>query len=359
MGILDSFRKNREEKKEHATPPPQGHTLAQILQDKNKSYLFGQLLERDGNKDLAQRMAEGKLEESDIALLEEKRLIFSEKITQAEKVEKWITKENLIDLARNNPEFGKIINLVGPEKAIKAIQNQLKDISINDENRFNAIISAMEVFESYKNGEYKEINDKVEKFLKDNKITSQEYITILAIENPLEKEKALKKLATKSYGTYDKICNFLSGGEFSRGTFEDLQNSETSLEDSVTKLNTLQADMSSVLSSSLRGNDSMRNALFSELINEKAPEEHKSGFKEAKNGTFDKEKLDEEMDEDWEKEKRHEGYGAKNPAQKKVIEDRFKEKAKTYYREKNKGEGFWYDIFSAIMEEFINDKKLS
>ena len=62
MGILDSFRKSKEEKKTQTTPPRQGHTLADVLQDKNKSYLFGKLLERDGDQELAARLAEGKLE---------------------------------------------------------------------------------------------------------------------------------------------------------------------------------------------------------------------------------------------------------------------------------------------------------
>ena len=168
--------------------------MAQVLQDKNKSHLFGKLLERDGNQDLAKRITEGKLEESDIAVLEEQRKLFSEKITQSEKIEKMLTKENVIEFARNHPDFEKIVNLVGPEKAVKAIQSQLKDISITDEGRFNIIASAMEARDSYKNGDYKKLNDQVEKMCKDNKIRPQEYLDALAIQDPAEKEEALNIL---------------------------------------------------------------------------------------------------------------------------------------------------------------------
>ncbi len=353
MGILDSFRKSKEKKGEHTTPPPQGHTLAQILQDKNKSHLFGKLLMQGEKEDLAQRLAEGKLNENDIALLEIERLAFSEKLAQAEKVEKLLTKENIIDFARNHPEFEKIVNLVGPEKAVKAIQSQLKDISITDEGRFFGILGAVGTLENYKNGEYKEINDKVEKLLKDNKITSQEYLTVLAIDNPLEKEKALKKLVTKSYGTYDKICNFLSGGEFSRYTFEDLQNSETSLEESIAQLNAHQKDIGEVLFYSISGHDNMRNALFSELVNEKTPEEPKSGFKEAKKEAFN----EDEFEKEWKKEKEYVGYDGLSDAEKERAKQTFVDNAQMHYLEKNTGKGFWHEILVTITEALINSKK--
>lgn len=354
MGILDSFRRSKEEKKEKTTPPPQGHTLAEVLQDKNKSHLFGKLLEQGGNKDLAQRLAEGKLDESDINLLEVERLAFSEKMARAEKVEKLLTKENVIDFARNNPEFEKILNLVGPEKAVKAIQSQLRDISIADEGRFSNIVGAMETFESYKDGEYKEVNDRVEKLLKDNKITSQEYLATLAIEDPVEKEKALKKLVTKSYGKYDKICDFLSGGGLSRDTIKDLQDSETSLESKIAELNTYQNDIGAVLFSSVSGNDNMRNALFSELVNEKSPEEPKFSFKEVKNGTLDETK----WDEDWEERKESTRFSTETPRVQELIRNNFRKDQKKANKEKNEGTGFWHDIVIAITEALMKKKEL-
>src|SRR3989344_4589242 len=98
MGFLDTFRVSREQKEEEKKPalPPQGHTLAEILQDKKKSDLFGKLLNQSGDIALAHKIADGKLEESDIAVLEGKRIILSEKMVQSEKVEKFLTAENVV-----------------------------------------------------------------------------------------------------------------------------------------------------------------------------------------------------------------------------------------------------------------------
>ena len=81
MGILDSVRKNIEEKKKHTTPAVEGHALAEVLKDKSKSDLFGKLLEREGKKDLGERLAKNELEEGDVETLEELRKTLSEKIT--------------------------------------------------------------------------------------------------------------------------------------------------------------------------------------------------------------------------------------------------------------------------------------
>ncbi|MFA6077006.1 MAG: hypothetical protein WC735_02940 [Candidatus Paceibacterota bacterium] len=359
MGILDSLRKSREEKKEHATPPPQGHTLAQVLQDKNKSHLFGKLLERDGDQELASRLAEGKLEESDIALLEEKRLIFSEKIIQAEKIEKLLTKENIIDFARNHPEFEKIINLLGPEKAIKAIQGQLREISITDESRFNGILSAMETLDSYKKGEYKTVNDEVEKICKDNNISPQEYLAVLAIEDPIEKDKKLRELASRVPSELRKTMNWLSrgmvgkGGTFNEDVLRGLQSSENSLENSIAQLDLLHQDIGAVLFYSVSGNDNMRNALAGELTNEKVQEEPKSGFKEAKKEAFD----EAEFEEEWENKKRYTNYERLSDAEREHVKQTFIDDAHTYYMKKNSGKGFWHNVLITLTETLINSKK--
>src|SRR3989344_5300725 len=219
MGLLDQFRQRKDKEKEktegHPIPPPAGHTLAEVMQDKTKSDLFLKLLRKNDDA-LAMRLAQGKLQESDISLLEDKRKIFSEKITQAEKVEKLLTEENVVDFARNHPDFEKIINLLGPKKAVKAIQSQLKELSVSDEeDRFNKIVHALNEYDKYKNGEYKVVNDEV------------------------------KKLVTRSYKWYDKVLNMT--GHLSKDAVKDLQSSEDSPENSVAQLDLLYQEIGTVL----------------------------------------------------------------------------------------------------------------
>ena len=88
MGMLDQLRKTRETKAGQTNTPPQGHTLAEILQNENSNRLFGMFLGEKGELDLGKRIGESKLEEADIRTLEVFRKEFSEKIIKVEKVER-------------------------------------------------------------------------------------------------------------------------------------------------------------------------------------------------------------------------------------------------------------------------------
>lgn len=45
MGLFDSYRKKAEDKNAPVgTPPVAGHTLAEFLQDKKRSHLFGEFI---------------------------------------------------------------------------------------------------------------------------------------------------------------------------------------------------------------------------------------------------------------------------------------------------------------------------
>ncbi len=353
MGILDQFRTKKEEKKAQTTPPPQGHTLAQIMQDRNKSHLFGELLKRD-DKALAERFAGNKLTSDDIDHLETQRKLFSEKIIQSEKIEAMLTSENVINFARTNPEFEKIINLAGPEKAAKAIKNQLREISISDEDRFKDIVAKMNALEGYKNGQYKQVNDCVEKLLKQNKISEQEYFDVLAIEDPEEKEAALRKLSTKKYGKFKKALDWVSGGSLSEDSLEQLRNSETAIEDRLHILNTYEYDLGSVLFSSVSENENIRGSFFGELMNEKPAEKPKTGFKEAKSETFD----ETEFNKAWEAKKTATpDYAQMGEQLRDIVKQRFIDEQQEIYREKNVDKGFWAQIFATITESLINIKK--
>ena len=354
MGLLDQFRQRKDKEKEktegHPIPPPAGHTLAEVMQDKTKSDLFLKLLRKNDDA-LAMRLAQGKLQESDISLLEDKRKIFSEKITQAEKVEKLLTEENVVDFARNHPDFEKIINLLGPKKAVKAIQSQLKELSVSDEeDRFNKIVHALNEYDKYKNGEYKVVNDEVEKLCKDNKIKPQDYFDALAIKDPEEKKKALKKLVTGSYKWYDKVLNMT--GHLSKDAVKDLQSSEDSLENSVAQLDLFYQEIGTVLFSSVNENGFMRKALSDQLVNAPNVEKPKSGFMDARSETAFN---DAQYKADWETKKRK-NAGARPPIDLEVLKQQFREEQKA---KKNKNKTGWYAFFAAISDAIINSKELN
>src|SRR6185503_12181770 len=155
MGILDSIRKSNQEKTQPNIPPQKGHSLSEIIQDKKKLDLFGKLLKERGDEELAKRLADKKLEDSDILLLEDRRKLFTGKMVESEKIEKLLTKDNIIDLARSHEDFATVVNNLTPEKAIRVIQSRMKELAITDEGKFEEIVSKMGEVESYKSGKHK------------------------------------------------------------------------------------------------------------------------------------------------------------------------------------------------------------
>ena len=360
MGLLDQFRKNKQEQKQKenpTTPPPAGHTLDEVLKDRNKSLLFYELLGREKMDALAERLRKGELAEGDVELLEEQREAFSKKITQAERIEKLLTVESVIDLARNNPDFQKVINQLTPEKAIKAITSQLREISINDEDRFNVIYSLLEAKESYKSGEYRETEEKVEKLLKEKGITSKEYLDAIAIKDPDEKEEALRQLSHKANTGIKRAINGLSrlvGKNWAKDTtLEELNESEATLRDADSQLDIQSRSIGDALFMSINENKAMRDSFGSELVGEKTPNESKAGFKELR-----KETLDEgEWNENWVSEKQQTSYDTQPEETQKNIKNMFIERAKENYRKKHEGKGFLHRIILIWIEGLIDNKK--
>ena len=356
MGILDSFRKDQEKKEKHSTPPPKGHTLAEILQDRRDSQLFGSILEQDGHHDLAARVIQGQLNPDDIELLEEERLKFSEKITKSEMIGNLLTEETVVDIARNHSDFEKIINLVGPKKAIKAIRSQLRVLCVEDEYRFNAVADPIEVYNSYKEGEYKKVNDEIEKFCKENKISPKEYMEAMAEEDPDEKEAMLRKLAKKSYGGFMKGLDNFVNGKFSGGKTRDQLDSLMFYgEGALAVLKEYEKDIGDALFCSVSEDDALRNALSRELVSENAPAaEPEVGFRDMKKETFD----EKAFDADWETYKKQSAYGTDTPEGQEKIKDMFIAKQKKQHQEqKSKKGGFWYSIMSALFEQKIDSKE--
>lgn len=366
MILADQYKKevkDKEAAEEYSESHPQGSTVAKILQDENKSHLFFKLLERDGQVELGARILGKKIEADDIGVLNEYRSEFLEKIAQSEKIEALLTEENMIGIARNNPDFAKIINIITPKQAVKVIQSQLREMIITDENRFNAIAESIRIYESYKNGKYKKISAKVEKFCKDNDITTQEYLDALAIEDPDEKEEALKQLSSRTYGGFKKAVNIISGGKWAKDTtLQGLENAESLLEGSVTALDDYQKDIGSALFASVTNNDYMKNALSRELISENASAEAKeqkmefSNIKKEATGVLN-EFNEDEFAKEWENYKINAHYDEK-PDYQDIIKDMFIDEQKNLYREKNvKSTGFWASIFSILFGNKIDSKR--
>jgi len=355
MGIIDTLRKSKEKPQEHEIPPPKGHVLAEIMKDKKMSHLFGKHLEKEGKEELAARLVAGELTEEDIQSLEEQRSLFSEKILQAEKITKLLTKENVIDIAKNSEEFAKIISIYGVEQLIKMVQNHILEIFFTDEERFQLTAEALITSDSHKNGQYKRVGEETEKLCNDNNISQTEYLEAIAIADIKERNEALKKLVTKTYGKTKKF--FDKFGWVSGGTVDKLELQKQLLERSIDDLNVYQTNIGAVLAISVIRDDFMRNALSRELMGDKKTgPEPKPGFSDAKQETeaFD----DEAFNKEWLKFRKDSDFDAANDSIKDDIREEFiSEQTKKYREREVKGKSLWHSILATLFEKKISNKK--
>jgi hypothetical protein len=358
MGIIDQFRKNKEEKIDKVKPaPPEGHSVPEIMQDKKSSVLFGELLKKNGLTDLGHRLREGKLDPGDMAVLDKHRKEFSEMLVESEKTREFLTEENIISLARNHPDFKQVIDVSTPEKVAKAIGSQLEFLFINDRNRFNEVVSAMKDLEKYGGGKFKENEKKIEKFCSDNGISQEEYLGIVAIKNGSERNLAMAKLAKSKYGKFKRVVNWVTHGKYAKDNtgdiFSALKDSEKTMNSSIKRLDGLHREIADALFLSLTQDESMRHALSRELVGEKAEEDERIGWKDAKGQTIDEDKWKKE----WEICKREKDYRRSSMVEQEGIKDTFLQEQKDAHKKKNANKGFWATIFEDFIEKLINDKR--
>lgn len=357
MSFLDQFKKNEEtkqdkdniDKNKEGVLPLEGHTLKEIMSDKEHSDLFGKLLEANGRLDLAEKIRSGSLGESDISLLEEQRKIFSEKITQAEKIEEFITEDSIESIARNNPSFREIVGLSGKEAAVEIIKKQLKRLSIIDEDRFKKMAKKIEGYISFKEkGKYKEVDDKIEKLLASKEISSKEYSDALEISDSKEREKALIQLA-KKYGK-----RWFGIRKLDKDLLADLKGYGVSMEEQLKLLNVKEKSIGTMLFSSISENESVRKSLFAEVTGEKTTEVKSSGFTEAKKVANN----ENEVKKAWEeKKKATPGYKTLVPNAKEVLRDQFIADQKTSHAAASKEKGWWARMFTALFESMADNLK--
>lgn len=360
MDIIGGLRDKRRTVEEEKTPPKLGFTLTEIMKDSPKSQLFGELLRVNGEEELAQRLAEGNLEEGDISSFEEQRILFTKKMLQVEEVEGILTQEQVIELARRHPDFQNIVNLVGPEKAAKVIKAQLKEMSINDPDRFQPIADSLRAIKEFQDGKYKTLNIRVLNYCKNHDIDPRKLTDILAIENEEDRERALQDLVgykTDGLKWWSGAKNFFSGA---KGRLDYLSQANKDINDASKKLDELHKQSGRVLSSTIIEEDSLRKLLAQEIKGEKQPKvEKKTGFGEANK---EKTEIDEKkLNTDWEayKDGANFNFDELNSGEQENLRSLFLEDQREQYAKKKgkeEGGGFWDRVFSILFEKNLKSK---
>lgn len=353
--LIDKF--NEEEtilKKENGkatkeeTVVPEENTLIAILADEERSAHFGELLNHGPDEDieLAERLFTQKLNPGDMILLEKRRGEAVKRFESVENTEKFVTEENILSLGKLNPDFQNIINLVGPDKAIDVIKNELSGIAFTDNARYINIEKAINKLNKFNETKYKDLDDEVAQISKESGIKDSVYIKLLAIENKDEREKSIRKEIRNTYGIISLGMDWMTGQ--SKITAAELA---TKRNDILKVRNELERNIKNIgklLSISVDENELMRKSLAKELTgsSENSNEEKAFGFKNSRDSvpTVENTKVE------WEKYKKDIKWDNLTSSQDK--DDKKRDFAESIAKKRSKGKGgFWEILFSSMFED--------
>ena len=352
--MLEQYEKIRDK---NATPEETSIsqlTLKDILKDKEKSSYFGKMLERDKNIELAERLAGGKLYESDIDLLEAQLSTFTELIERVESVNIFITKDMVESLALDDPDFQKILKLLGSESTVEIYKKQMMDLCISDEEYFDKIEIAVKNFDSYKNGEWKDVDDRIVEICKNENISEEEYLKAIMIENEDEREKAIRNLVRGGYGVFQKVGDWVSQGSLSNKRIDLIDFSKGRIEDTIATLKSYKKSVSGMLMLAAKKSPDIKKALSQELIGDIQPKED---FGEIKNTV----PTSESLQRGWEvyKQDKIKNWDTLSSLDQDAKRDEFlMTQKKEYAKKTEKKTGFWNNIFKSLFDTLISGIKI-
>lgn len=382
---LESYKKEqerleKEELKKVGTPEELEDTLTvkEIINNKEQSALLGDMIEHDGDdtdKELMSRLVSGKMEATDIDRLEKFRGKFSEKMRDAETIKEEITPELAQEIARQNPEIQKIVKLVGPEGVVKAVQENIMKIAVNDPEKFKKISKSVETMKSFREGDLKKLDDSVKERCKKEGINADKFAKALAIEDDAERKKVMIDLIRSEWGTggwasikrgldtvdttMNKLFrlfgdNTVSFSEMKAGRLSDMKQE---IDDAFGKLDEHKKKVGSVLGASIKGNKDLLEALSREIVG--IPKKKESvGMSDVKKVATDAEGIKKNWDIIKKKEKPN--WNSMTPADQDIFRNHFMKEQESYTKKKLAEQGgFWAAIFGAIFDSMFAgfDKK--
>ncbi len=331
----------------------QGKILADILKNQKESAMLAGFLSRDGKTDLAERLALGQINESDIDALEEYRINNNEALQQVESLEKVITGKYVENLAESSPEFQKIINLVGAEKAAKVIHTQLQEVVISDPSRFSSMFESLTKLNEYKSGEAKQFEDSLRTQCEKYDIEESKISELLAIEDIDDRDIAIQKYVKSQYGFFKKVGDFVTKGKFSRETAHTLSDNKEEMERISEELNQCLSGMANSLHALVSQNEQVRSVFAKEIIEEKqVKKEPEPGFSEVKT---EKQKIETQ----WNDFKSKNNFQVADSFTQDNLRAKFKQETKQQHQLQPKKKGLWSRLWDNIFDRAVDDKELN
>lgn len=363
--MLEGYKAKTKEMKETAIaeenaekgiePVAETKTLADILKNPSESAMLGRFMEVANDHELAGRLATGELNEEDLEKLEEYRQNNVEKLAQVESLDASFTPEYMKEFGEQSPEFKKLLNLVGPEKAANALKSQLREVVASDPERFATMHASLESLSEYKSGKMKDLENNIREQFKNHKtnIKDEDFQAVMSINDPAERSAELQKKVRGSFGLFRKAADYVSFGKFSKPAAEELAKNKNLMDSTIQGLDGHIEDLGSSLNAMISKNDEVRKAFAKELINEKTSKKTpETGFEGIKSEA-------KELDNAWTSYRREQNYETADPAARKNIEDTFRSTMKAERLTKPTKKGIFARLWASFFNTAVDKKELN
>jgi hypothetical protein len=353
--MLEAYQKEVEKNEPTKNPKPEEPTLKDILSKKEDSDLFGELLKSEQEVGLTGRLAKGELKDEDIQSLDKYRKEFLGTMERVKTVKESIN-EDIINLyTKNNPELQKVVSLIGPSAYKDIVKEKIAKLAITDPGAFNSLSEAVERKNEFKDGYFKELDEKVSNLCKEKGISPEKYSKALAITDDGERKKALRGSVREGYNWMQKAGDWISMGSWSKNRIKLMESQKPEIDSALEQMRTHQSSVGEFLAG-MTEYDDIRSVLSKELIGDKEEKVPLQGFKESKGGMPTKESLQKSWDEY--KQNMQKPWDELTPLRQEKEREAFVEAQKETLIEQNKKKsGFWSSIFEIFSVSFFNSNK--
>ena len=348
--MLENYEKEKEKQNNPEGKKAWEPSLKEILSKPEGGYLFGELLDREGRQDLAEKLAQGEISESDIQEFDHYRKNYNESMDRAEVVKASIDDKLIEAYTRNNPDLQEVVGLIGQDSYTRMIKEKLTTLAIKDPYAFDRLASSVESKNDFMNSDYKKLDDEVLALCEKKNIEPKKYMEALAIADPKERQKAIKELAKESVSWYGQALTF---GQLGRNRTKLMSSKKNEIEAMLSDVRSHQDNVGGFLGG-LVSNEDVRSAVAAELVGDKLEKVEKLDFKEAKGNLWD----EAELQKNWETSKKTHDFDAMSPQDQEEFRTGFID----YHKDGMSGEykkktGFWGSIFSSFFDSFITSSK--
>lgn len=333
MPIEEFFRGKKEGNEE----PKEEITLQQLLTDSRKSGLFGEYMQKQGHEELGGRLSQSKLEDGDVATLNEQKKAFLERMKQVEIVGAAFSLEELEKFGKVNSKLETFKGLVGNEGISASLLPNLERMAIREPERFDKI---MKSFDRIRGAEkvVGALNQRTEGFFSEykHKPSEEEYLGILKNESdPFLRQEKLERLVREKIGFWKK---FSLGKEAVTREARHIDR-RAEIRNALQHHDSMLKNAGEVLALTMIEDPQVKEAFQKTLLGEKYEQQELAGFKEM-HGLMPAE---DDLKLEW-------ARAVKEGTSKPNFEKKYFEG----FNRKNKKEGFWMNLLKGQIKGLMS-----